>query len=103
MANRNFSLDRSANVPYTDDLIGKEPANKGGVAVTDSNLPQTSPQGFNQARYRVYVDSFDITEQQKSELLQAVWDIMKMFVEMGFDVPSCDDLLEAFNREGEPS
>ena len=71
--------------------------------MTDSNIPQSFPQGFDPANYRVHVDNFDMTEQQKNEVLQTVGDIMRMFVEMGFDVPSCDDLFDTSNGEGEPA
>ncbi len=71
--------------------------------MTDSTVPQSTPQGFDHASYQAYVEGFDMTKEQKSELLRTVWDIMRMFVEMGFDVPSCDDLFGNSNGEGEPS
>jgi len=38
--------------------------------------------------YRKYVDSFDLTEEQKIELVQMVWNIMESFVDRAFGVHS---------------
>lgn len=35
-------------------------------------------------KYRKYVDDYDLTEEQKVELLQTVWSIMESFVDRAF-------------------
>lgn len=45
------------------------------------------------SRYRAEVDQFDITEEQKQELLVILWSIMRSFVELGFDFDVCSALL----------
>lgn len=35
-------------------------------------------------KYRKYVDDFDLTEEQKKELLKTVWSIMEDFVDKAF-------------------
>ena len=34
--------------------------------------------------YRSYVDGFDLTEEQKAELIHTVWSIMESFVDRAF-------------------
>jgi hypothetical protein len=42
----------------------------------------TMPLDIN--KYRKYVDDFDLTEEQKTELLQTVWSIMESFADSAF-------------------
>lgn len=52
------------------------------------------------AKYAPYVDDFDITDDQKQELLKTLWAIMRSFVELGFSVGAadiCAQLFEEFN------
>lgn len=58
----------------------------------------TSPLSFDPTRYRTEVDQFDITEEQKQELLTILWSIMRSFVELGFDVDVCAALLSDNDR-----
>ena len=37
---------------------------------------------------------FDMTEVQKTELLETLWSIMRSFVELGFSVNICEQILE---------
>ncbi|MCG8604368.1 hypothetical protein MJD09_05130 [bacterium] len=48
----------------------------------------TGSLAFDAAKYRRHVEDFDLTEEQKIELLQALWSIMKAFVDLGFGVDS---------------
>ncbi|PHS22813.1 MAG: hypothetical protein COA84_12100 [Robiginitomaculum sp.] len=41
-------------------------------------------------KYLGDIDEFDMTEEQKIELLQTLWDIMGQFVAMGFDIETPD-------------
>ena len=50
------------------------------------------------AKYLPEVEEFDLSEAQKIELLQTVWDIMRRFVELGFKPETCGQLLGIFNE-----
>ncbi|MCK0069953.1 hypothetical protein [Kordiimonas laminariae] len=44
-------------------------------------LPADSPE---LEKYRHHLDEFDLTEEQKQELLVTLWQIMTQFVDLGF-------------------
>lgn len=44
------------------------------------------------SKYLPDVEDFDMTEAQKIELLETLWEIMRAFVELGFDVNICEQL-----------
>jgi hypothetical protein len=46
------------------------------------------------AKYAGELGDLDITEDQKRELLETLWSIMRSFVEMGFDVDICAALTD---------
>lgn len=46
------------------------------------------------AKYAGELDNLDITEDQKRELLETLWSIMRSFVEMGFNVDICAALTD---------
>lgn len=46
------------------------------------------------AKYAGELGDLDITEDQKRELLETLWSIMRSFVEMGFDVDICAALID---------
>ena len=48
---------------------------------------------FDPAKYHTELDDFDLTEEQKQELLAVLWSIMCSFVELGFSVDVCTALL----------
>lgn len=64
-------------------------------AIATSNGAASQPISLvlDPARYRADVDQFDISEEQKQELLTILWSIMRSFVELGFDVDVCSMLL----------
>lgn len=41
------------------------------------------------AKYRAAVDLFEITDEQKDDLLLTLWSIMRSFVELGFNGDVC--------------
>lgn len=57
-----------------------------------------SPSGFElePEEYMSGLDGLDITTAQKAELLQAMWSIMRSFVDLGFRVDVCGQLFEEF-------
>jgi len=59
---------------------------------------------FDEADYRSYLESLEISERQKSELMRIVWDIMRMWVEMDLPAESCGQILDCiFNSEAADS
>lgn len=64
------------------------------VAVTRSPIA-AAPLQFDPAKYRQHLESFDLTEQQQTELLAILWRILATFVELGFGVDSVQTLLPA--------
>ncbi len=68
---------------HNDEIKGEE---TGGTRPT--------PLQFDPDKYRSEIESFDITEVQKQELLATLWLIMRGFVEPGFSVDVCAALLD---------
>ncbi len=66
----------------------QEWANKTDKAVPGFDL---EPQ-----KYMSRLEGLDITEAQKTELLETLWSIMRSFVELGFRVDVCGQLFETF-------
>ena len=62
-------------------------------ASNDEHTTRPASLQFDPAKYRAEVDGFDITEEQKQELLLTLWSIMRSFVELGFTVDLCGALL----------
>ncbi len=56
------------------------------------------PLDFDPGRYRADLAGLDLTEQQQTALLGALWSIMQSFVEMGLDVKNCGQVFAAFNE-----
>ena len=65
--------------------------------LTEGNQPLPTEQGaivsrprrygvppFDPDKYRSEIDDFDLTDEQATELLQTLWNIMYTFVEIGF-------------------
>lgn len=53
------------------------------------------------ARYRPYLDGFDLTDAEKTELLQALWTIMGSFVERAFNDDPVQHALGATGKASE--
>jgi hypothetical protein len=64
------------------------------VAVTRSPIA-AAPLQFDPTKYRQHLESFDLTEEQQTELLAILWRILATFVELGFGVDSVQTLLPA--------
>ncbi len=56
----------------------------------DMSTPAPAALELDLAEYAPYVADFDMTEDQKRELLETLWTIMAHFVAMGFDVGKAD-------------
>jgi hypothetical protein len=48
--------------------------------------------------YLAQLDDLDLDEARKLEFLGVLFGMMRTFVELGFDVRACGQLLEAFNE-----
>ena len=48
-------------------------------------------------KYMSHVEDFDLTEEQKIELLQTLWTIMEAFVDIGFGVDAVQLLFHGFD------
>ena len=72
------------------ELDNSRPSGPFGQAVT------AAPTGMEAdiAKYQGELGDLDITEDQKRELLETLWSIMRSFVEMGFDVDICAALTD---------
>lgn len=51
--------------------------------------------------YVTDMDGFDLTDAQKVELLEALWNIMRRFVQMGIDVGTADPCGQVFGAADE--
>ena len=47
-----------------------------------------APLKLDPDKYRAHLEEFDLSEEQESELLAVLWDIMRSFVEIGFGLDS---------------
>lgn len=57
-----------------------------------------APLKLNEQDYLEHLDTFDLTDAQKSELLQTLWNIMSRMVDIGWGVDSLHLMLpELFN------
>ena len=52
---------------------------------TNNDLPLASMADFNEADYLPYLAGIELTDEQASELLRILWDMMRMCIEM--DLP----------------
>jgi hypothetical protein len=48
--------------------------------------------------YLAHLDDIDLDEAKKLEFLRVLFAMMRTFVELGFDVRGCGQILEAFNE-----
>ena len=60
-------------------------------------------QGLDVEKYRPYVDDFDLSEEQKDELLKAVWSMLETFVDRSFDEDPVHHLLAEDDSAGKSS
>jgi hypothetical protein len=54
---------------------------------------------LDHSKYLCELDGMDISEDSKRELLEVLWDIMRMFVELGYDADVRGQVLnQIFNK-----
>ena len=71
------------------DIAKEKPAS--GVGETQPALSLD----FDPVKYRYHIDDQNLTEEQAAELLGALWEIMKAFVDLGFGVNSIHNFIPA--------
>ena len=76
---------RSQNDSYEGDVLVAEKA------------PSSAGSALNVDTYRAHIEEFDLTEEQTAELLGALWEIMKAFVDLGFGVDSIHHFVPALS------
>lgn len=62
------------------------------IPITDT--PEVNPPDCDMDKYMKMADEFDMSDEEKRELLTTLWDIMQRFVELGFGLDSVS-ILEA--------
>lgn len=80
---------------------GATPAKVDEVNTLSAPLPDAFE--LDAERYSPFLDDIDLTEAQKLELLSALWSIMRSFVELGFDVKICGQMIEGFVQAADPA
>lgn len=53
---------------------------------------------FEPDNYRSHLAELSLNPDQERELLEVLWSIMSQFVELGFSVEHCGQLLDAFEE-----
>ena len=53
-------------------------------------------------KYLAELSAFDLTEQQKRELLETLWKIMSAFVDLGLSANICEQVFESAMENDDP-
>lgn len=69
------------------------PTDQTSIALPEVTSAQ--PLRFDADKYLRYVDDVDLPEDQKRELLEALWNILAALVDIGFGVDSVQQILPA--------
>ena len=72
--------------------------NSGNGLPVASNHQDAGALPLDAEKYRKYLEEFDLTEEQETELLSALYSIMKAFVDLGFEVDSVHYLIPELPR-----
>lgn len=79
-----------------DNITIRDTLNAGRAAPGGAPAPEMNPDD-----YLADMEGFDLSEAQKVELLSALWDIMRRFVEMGGDLGAVDPCGQVFDAPQE--
>lgn len=74
---------------YNDNEHGLEAGDREGMPFADPG---------NLEKYKEELSDLELTDEQADELLRTLYDIIRMFVEMGFSGDLCGQLLDGFNQ-----
>ena len=69
------------------------PAKKLSEPISPDHSPPANILGFHPADYEGYLSEIDLTEEQAHELLQTLWNIMSIFVDIGWGVDTVQLIL----------
>ena len=72
--------------------------NTEGDTLTLDRLPDRDSLEFDAAEYLPHMEEFDLTEEQATELLATLWEIMKAFVDLGLGVDSIHHIFPELGR-----
>lgn len=72
--------------------------NTEGDALALDRLPDRDSLEFDAAEYLPHMEEFDLTEEQATELLATIWEIMKAFVDLGLGVDSIHQIFPELGR-----
>ena len=61
----------------------------------DEKSVAASMADFDENEFRSHLNGLDISDEQASELMRIVWDIMRMWVEMDLPADSCGQIVES--------
>jgi hypothetical protein len=77
-------------------------AEKKGATLMQPNQPNTPPTlTLDVDLYQHYLDNSDLTDEQKKELLETLWNVVCSFVQLGFNVhPMQQALSESSGKDG---
>ena len=71
-----------------------------GIPESDTSLPVVVPDlVLDPEKYQQEMADFDISEEQKRELLETLWSIMRLFVELGYSVDVSGQMLNQIFQE----
>jgi hypothetical protein len=71
---------------------------------SDTTTPGTNPElAFDPSQYRDEIQDINIPEEQVVELLETLWSIMRMFVELGYSADVGGAVVrQIFNEQARP-
>ena len=67
----------------------------------EAAFPVISEIQLDPSKYLGDMDDFDVSDEQKLALLEALWSVMRSFVELGFSLKDCGQLTDIFNEAAE--
>lgn len=71
-------------------------------SLSGQNRKVLDPPSCDTDKYLKYIEDFDISEEEKAELLKTIWFIMATFVDLGFGVDSTQLLSSSDQRQKMP-
>ena len=87
----------SDNISYDDILKEFETAHRAAAGPTASRL------AFDKEKYLPELEGTDLSEEQKIEMLQALWSIIEAFVDLGFGANSIHQFFSELAAESSES
>ncbi|MCK4207539.1 hypothetical protein J3U99_22535 [Brucella pituitosa] len=67
----------------------------------DFNSAAANRHDLDAGKYWQQVEDLDMSDEQRRELLETLWSIMRSFVELGFSADICAQLLQGFDSDSD--